>query len=267
MAQASVRGLPSNVRGWLSEVYMGALCAGQTDQLVRRLGERATVDDPIFGRATGVPALALYLEHAARWLAERGGTFETSAFTTGSDRDVTEGTLHLTVEEKRIRVPFAVVAERRPEREVEIRLYGSVKAMRAAPAARTQLVPRDDELGVPEPVAAYLRGLFEGDADAVVGSFEPGASVLSPSGASHTKDENGGALRAFYETMIASGRGAQVEVLKGARADDGRTFALEYTVARGRGGEVALRPGLDVYERGETGLLRGVRIYREQDLF
>jgi hypothetical protein len=50
-------------------------------------------------------------------------------------------------------------------------------------------------------------------------------------------------------------------VLKGARADDGRTCALEYTVVRLHGSEIPPQAGLAVYERGESGLLRSVRLY------
>ena len=62
-----------------------------------------------------------------------------------------------------------------------------------------------------------------------------------------------------------SGRGAGIEVLKGARADDGRICALEYTVVRVRGKNVPPQAGLAVYERGESGLLRAVRIYEDVD--
>ena len=54
-------------------------------------------------------------------------------------------------------------------------------------------------------------------------------------------------------------------MLKGARADDGRICALEYTVVRVRGKNVPPQAGLAVYERGETGLLRSVRIYEDVD--
>src|ERR1700687_983339 len=130
MEDASERGAPSNVRGWLSEVYLPALVSAQAEQLVRRLGDRATVDDPTFGRTTGMPGLARYLEQAAAWLTKREAAFDPLAFTTGSDRDVTEGILALTVDGRHVSVPIAVVAERRPEREVEIRVYYSTKLIR-----------------------------------------------------------------------------------------------------------------------------------------
>jgi hypothetical protein len=55
-------------------------------------------------------------------------------------------------------------------------------------------------------------------------------------------------------------------VLKGARADDGRTCALEYTVVRVHGKPVPPQAGLAVYERGESGLLHAVRVYEDVEI-
>jgi hypothetical protein len=127
------------------------------------------------------------------------------------------------------------------------------------------LLPQDDEVAVPPPVAAHLEALARGDLDAIVASFQNGAAVRDPSGASHSRAETGGALRAYYEKLLrgAAGDRAGVEILKGARADDGRTCVLEYTVVRVHGKNVAPQAGLAVYERGESGLLSGVRVYED----
>jgi hypothetical protein len=272
MQDGPERDAPSGLRGWLSEVYMPALVSAQADQLVRRLGDRATVDDPIFGRTTGMPALARYLEEVAVWLSKHSGSFDKVAFVTGSDRDVTEGTLSLTFEGRRVQVPLAVVAERRPEREVEMRLYYSTRPIKGTRAVRSPLLPQDDEVAVPMQVAAQLDALSRADIGGVLSSFEDGARLRDAAGDTHVKSNDGGPLRAFYEKLCAfpggdsgkgGGRGAGIEVLKGARADDGRICALEYTVVRVRGKNVPPQAGLAVYERGETGLLRAVRIYED----
>jgi hypothetical protein len=261
------RDAPSGLRGWLSEVYMQALVSAQAAQLVRRLGDRATVDDPIFGRATGMPTLARYLEEIASWLGKHDGAFDQIAFVTGSDRDVTEGVLSLTFEGRPVKVPVAVVAERRPGREVEMRLYYSTKPIKGTRAVRSPLLPKDDEVAVPVQVAAQLDALSRADIAGVLASFENGAVLRDAAGATHAKSGEGGALREFYErlcgTATAGASGTGIEVLKGARADDGRICALEYTVVRVRGKNVPPQAGLAVYERGETGLLRSVRVYED----
>jgi|HubBroStandDraft_4_1064222.scaffolds.fasta_scaffold35433_2 hypothetical protein len=262
------RGAPSGLRGWLSDVYLPALVSSQADQLLRRLGDRATVDDPIFGRTSGMPALARYLDEQADWLAKRQGAFDKVAFVTGSDRDVTEGMLSLTFEGRRVTVPVAIVAERRPEREIEIRLYYSTKPIKGTHAVRSPLLPKNDEVAVPPPVATQLGALARADVGAIVGAFENGGVLRDAGGHSYEKTEGGGALREYYERLFAvdGTKGGGIEMLKGARADDGSLCALEYTVVRVLGKTVAPQAGLAVYERGASGLLRGVRVYEDIDL-
>ena len=255
------RGAPSNLRGWLSEIYLPTL-ATQPEQLVRRLGERATVDDPIFGRTGGMPALGRYIEEVSAWLGKHAGTFEKTAFTLGADRDVTEGTLTLTNDGRRVAVPVAVVAERRKEREVELRLYYSTQPISGSHAVRSPLLPEDHEVLVPPPVAAHLDALGRGEVDAIVASFQGDGTLRDAEGVTYGNE--GGALRAHYEKLFRGEPG--VEVLKGARADDGRTCALEYTIVRVRGERVAPQAGLAVYERGESGLLHAVRLYEDVEI-
>jgi hypothetical protein len=267
MQSAPDRGAPSGLRGWLSDVYFSSLASAQVDQLMRRLGDRATVDDPIFGRTSGMPALERYLEEVAAWLTKRSGAFDKVGFVTGSDRDVTEGTLSLTFEGRRVQVPAAVVAERRPEREVELRLYYSTKPIKGTRAVRSPLLPQDDEVAVPPPVAAHLDALAKGDVHAIVASFENGGTLRDAAGETYVKTESGGALDQYYRTLFSSpsSTGGLV-VLKGARADDGNTCALEYTVVKVHGKNVPPQAGLAVYERGESGLLRTVRVYEDVEV-
>ncbi|HEY6462701.1 MAG TPA: nuclear transport factor 2 family protein, partial [Polyangiaceae bacterium] len=254
--------VPSSLRGPLSDVYLPALATAQAEQLGRRLGDRATVDDPIFGRTNGMPALARYLDEIAAWLGKREGAFEKVAFTAGSDRDVTEGTLSLTFDGRRVSVPVAVVAERRREREVEVRLYYSTRPINGSHAVRSPLLPQDDETAVPPPVASHLEALSRGDVAAIVASFEPGGALRDAEGKIHEK--GAGELAAHYQRLFGGSPG--IHVLKGARADDGRTCALEYTVVSVRGKTVPPQAGLAVYERGTNGLLQAVRVYEDIEI-
>jgi hypothetical protein len=259
------RGAPSSLRGWLSEVYFPALLASQPEQLALRLGDRATVDDPIFGRTNGMPALQRYLEEVAAWLAKREATFEKVAFTMGSDRDVTEGTLGLTFEGRRVSVPVATVAERRKEREVELRLYYSTKPINGSRSVRSPLLPQDDHIAVPPPVAAHIAALSKGDLAGIVATFEPGGTLRDPAGDRFVREGDGGSLKALYERLFTPG-GCGIEMLNGARADDGSTCALEYTITKVHGKDVPPQAGLAVYERGESGLLKTARIYDDVEI-
>lgn len=258
----SDRGAPSSLRGPLSDVYLPALASNGAEALARRLGDKATVDDPIFGRANGMPAIARYLEEVAVWLGKRDGAFEHVAYIVGSDRDVTEGVLQLTFEGRRVAVPVAVVAERRREREVEVRLYYSTRPIKGTHAVRSPLLPQDDEVAVPPPVEAHLQALARGDVKGIVASFEPSGSLRDAQGTVYRQE--GGGLTVHYQQLFAAGAG--IQVLKGARADDGRTCALEYTVVSVRGKTVPPQAGLAVYERGDSGLLRAARVYEDVEI-
>jgi hypothetical protein len=251
------RGGPSSLRGWLSDVYLPALLDGSLDALVRRLGARASVDDPIFGRASGLPALDRYVNDMSAWLLEREGKFERLAFTTGVDRDVTEGQLELTIEKRRVGIPIAVVAERRRSREIDLRLYYSTSPLKGTAAIRSPLVAENNALPLPIPVRDHLDALRRGSVTDILQGFETDGEVREASGATHPKS---GDLKAFYEKLFATG-GA--EIILGGAADDGRTCALEYTLVKLKGRAVPPQAGLAVYERGDSGLLRSVRVYED----
>jgi hypothetical protein len=239
-------------------VYFAALASSLAGQLTTRLGERATVVDPLFGQATGMAEVGARLAAIAQWLTSHDASFERFSFVAGSDRDVTEGALTLTVHGERVRVPVAVVGEKRREREVEIRAYYATKKLRTAPVPPRAPVVGDDPLALPPPVAAHLEALGKGDLDAVVACFELGGTVRGPDGETHAKLDGGGPLRAHYARLLADGG---IGVRKHGLADDGSTSVLEYTVVRSRGKEGPPQPALAVYERGESGLLRTVRVY------
>ncbi len=256
------RGPPTSLRGWLSDVYLPALLDDDQKSLTAlalRLGSRATVDDPIFGRASGVPALDRYIDEVSTWLETHKAKYTRLYFTTGIDRDVTEGSLTLTFDDKTVDLPVAVVAERRRSREVELRVYYSTQPIKGTFAARSPLVQEDSEVALPDAVTAHIDALRKADVTALVAGFEPGGTLREARGVEHAK---GAGLEGFYKKLVADGASsAGVEVLKGGAADDGRTCALEYTLVKIHGKDVPPQAALAVYERGDSGLLRSLRVY------
>jgi len=252
------RGPPTSLRGWLSDVFVPALLddtEGSLVALAQRLGSRATVDDPIFGRASGMPALERYLAEMSKWLKDHKASFARLYFTTGIDRDVTEGVLTLTFEEKTVELPIAIVAERRRSREVELRLYYTSQPIKGTVALRSPLVERVDDAKLPAPIDDHLAALAKADVAAVMASFETDGARREARGIEQKK---GAGLEEAYRTLLRDGG---VELLKGGSADDGRTCALEYTLVKLHGKTVPPQAGLAVYERGDSGLLRSLRVY------
>jgi hypothetical protein len=259
------RSPPAGMRGWLSDVYLPAMLEVMErekalDSLSKRLGAKATVDDPIHGRAKGLAGITEHLRKTSNWLLDHSAKYERLAFTTGIDRDVTEGTLSLEFESKTVDLPVAVVAERRRSREVELRVYYATLPIDGAKRTRARLVPNNPETLVPPPVGDFLAGLAKGDIKAIEAAFEADGSVRDARGLSHAKGD--GALRTFFDTLVAGGAfGGGLEIELGGSADDGRSCALEFTLVKARGSDVAPQAGLLLFERGDSGLLRSARLY------
>jgi|HubBroStandDraft_1064217.scaffolds.fasta_scaffold10703_4 hypothetical protein len=262
MAGSTGRGEPLNLRGRLSEVYFPALLSAEAESLVRRLGERATLDDPLFGQTSGAIDLEKALKERAGWLTSRGASFANRGLVVGSDREVTEGLLSMTSDGRPIVVPVAVLAEKRREREVVLRLYYSTRAFSETPAPRPSVLASED-VAVPPPVATHLEALARADLGAVIASFERDATLGAPDGTSYGGSSSRPPLSAYFEMLIAPGGDPKGgTTLQGcARADDGNACALECTLVRFRGRDVPAQPVLAVYERGDSGLLKAARLY------
>jgi hypothetical protein len=261
------RGPPSTLRGWLSDVYLPALLDVSMrdraiESLAGRLGAKAVIDDPLHGRAVGLPAINEHLKKTAEWLSAHSASYERVAFTTGIDRDVTEGILSLEFESKTVDLPVAVVAERRRSREVELRVYHAVQTILQGKRARAQLVAPVSDLVLPPPLAVFLDALARGDTKAAAAAFESDGSIRDARGLQHGRKD--GELEGFVDGLVAGGAfGGGLELSPGGLADDGRTCALEYALVRARGRDVDAQAGLMMFERGDTGLLRTVRVYGE----
>jgi hypothetical protein len=248
--QGPDRGPPTALRGWLSDVYFPALLDVEKPEpsreaLASRLGAKATLDDPILGRAQGLPAIRALLDASSAWLRKHDAKYARVAFTTGVDRDVTEGTLSLTLPDKTLDLPVAVVAERRKSREVEVRVYFAAQSVGGGAEARS-LEPAsvNDPAPLAPAVQDFLAALGRGDRDAALAAFEEEGAARDARGLEHAK--SGGALRAYFETL------GPLAFARAGSADDGRTCALEIATAK---------PSLFVFERGDSGLVRALRIY------
>src|SRR5580704_6431605 len=116
---------PSSLRGRLCEVFFSAVLTEMIDPLMHRLGDKAELDDPVFGAASNLDPLRARLGEWKKFLHERDATYDRTITIVGADRDVTEGTLELrsSVDAggKHITLPIAVLMERRREREVALR--------------------------------------------------------------------------------------------------------------------------------------------------
>ncbi|HSO31615.1 MAG TPA: hypothetical protein VLT33_03835 [Labilithrix sp.] len=245
------RSPPSALRGRLADVFVPALVGGAVDALSRRLGNRATIDDPLYGRASSLASIEPLLARVASYFAEGQATYEHVCSTTGVDRDASEGRLAMTVRGQVRPVPIAVVAERRRLREIELRVYYAAEATPGR-KPRSPLLASDPHVPLAALIESIVDGMRKGHLERALAGFEEAARVVDPLGRAHGKQD--GALGAYLSELGDLGL-----ELAGV-ADDGRTACVEGTVVRPGSGAA---PALFAFQRGDSGLVNELRVYWE----
>jgi hypothetical protein len=241
----------SSLRGRLADVFFPALIAGASPALARRIGGRACVDDALFGRASTASTIEALLDTLAAYLRDCDASYRHVASTVGVDRDVCEGVLEITTADGVKSVPVALFAERRRMRQIDVRAY---YATHAEPRrARAPLVDADERMPLPQIVTHIVESLRAGAIERVVAGFEENARIVDATGASHPK--RGGAMAEFFASAMDG-----FEIRPAGVADDGRTCSIESTLSRGGLSTEALAVS---FERGDSGLLRELRLYYE----
>jgi hypothetical protein len=107
-------------------------------------------------------------------------------------------------------------------------------------------------------VARYLSALDAGDAEAIVGTFEPDGYVREPIGPGSTH-RGVPALRTYFEGCFGAGGGVHIEHC--AVTGDGTRCALEFNCLRWGTHDLPPQAGISVFERGRDGLLSAARLY------
>lgn len=247
------------LKGRLAEVYVPALVEGTLEALSRRLGNRAVVDDPIHGRASTLSSIDPLLAKISRRLSDGGATYRHIGTVTGTDCDVAEGVLALTIDGSRREVPIAVVGERRRLREIELRVYHApLDAGRPVrlPSSRatTEAASSSLRAALPQIVAHFLDALRRGAVERILAAFEEGSRWVDPHGKPHAKRDGG--MATFLDRL-----GGRLEIVPTSTADDGRTCCLEAVVTRRAKPDAEPVAIALAFERGESGLLRELRLY------
>ena len=75
---------PSSLRGRLCEVFFSALMTEMIDPLMRRLGDKAELSDPIFGGAAGLSPLKDRLVEWTRFLSDHDARYDRTITVVGA---------------------------------------------------------------------------------------------------------------------------------------------------------------------------------------
>jgi len=229
---------PSSLRGRLCDVFFRSLIDEQADQLLLRLGNKAQLDEPLFGSAAGLEALRKHLGDVSRWLGEHSARYEHERTVRGVDRDVAEGIIEVRAGDVPVSLPTAVVMGRGRNREVSLRVY--LAPYPADRARKGPEAPPSVEVVPPADVSELLADTAFGSATQLGEHFEEKAQLRDAAGRDHDR----AALLKTLGEMRLDARGF---------ADDGRCCAVEIAgTGTGR---------LLVLDRGESGLFLGARLY------
>src|SRR4051794_38386695 len=182
---------------------------GEIGAIIGSFAGEPEVHHPIRGRVRGAGAFERFASETNAWLAERHAIVEDVDFIVTPRRRIEEVVLHL---DGGIELPVAVAADRDEDGGglTEIRIYFSTWPLTGAHAIRPPLLQSDPGLSEPDVVGDYQRALAAGDADAVMATFEPEASVREPAGGAYVHrgtDE----LRALFERFFSNGGGIPLE--------------------------------------------------------
>jgi hypothetical protein len=233
---------PSSLRGRLCEVFFSALATEMIDPLMRRLGDKAELDDPFFGASQG-EGLRPHLVKWSALMTDHDATYDRTVTIVGADRDVTEGTIEARVGGQHRTMPIALLMERRKEREVLLRVYCATSMFDIVAKGPTPQADGASRPGgaVPSFAADLLAALGKRDAALAAACFEEESGVRDAAGVEHGRDA---AARLLTSMMSVHGV-----------ADNGQACAVEVSLGS--------RLGLLVLQRGDSGLVRSLRIYSE----
>ena len=237
--------------------YFAALNKGDTHLLEKVWPGEVVIHDPRAGEIRGHKQLREFVSANKSLFAERHARTETVASTVIGGRAVVELLAHLVYDGREVAWPIAVVAESPDDSSVVFRTYCSQWPVNG----RRHLRPPILKPGAAHPdgvVGRYQAALDAGDADAVVGTFEPDGYYREPIGP-HSAHRGAPELRSFFSACFSAGGGIGLEHC--AVTDDGVRCALEYNCVRWGSHDIPPQAGIGVFERGPDGLLAAARVY------
>ena len=141
------------------------------------------IEDPTAGRIEGGAAVVAFLADRAAWLQARQAVTRQVATTIGGGRRVAEFEVDLTVDERRLTLPVAVMIEPQASgRPTEIRIYHSQWPLLGRHRVRPPLLAADPSVRESDVVGIYQRALASGDAATITATFEPDGCFREPAG-------------------------------------------------------------------------------------
>ena len=249
-----------------TESYLPLLVAGDADGVLALFGKNEPViEDPRAGRVTGVEGVRRFVAEATAFWAE-GSTTVLHLRTTKSEvRTVSEDILSYQKEDWHngaLELPGAVVASVDADQMITaLHVYFTNWPFNRRHTIRPAFVSPEPAADHTDIVARYVEeGLMIGDVSGVLNTQDADLYFREPSGPPYVHWGRA-AVGKFYEGLLGQGA-AHLE--PNTVTDDGRCSIMEFSVFGWNGEQWPKekhQAGLAVYERGESGLLRAIRLY------
>lgn len=200
-----------------------------------------------------------YVENSHHGLLERSASVE-HVTTTETDSGATEEcVLRLVRFGDTVSLPVAIASDTSPDARLEsIRVYHSMWQLVGFHLVRTPVLPVLAALVLPDVIGRYHDCLARGDLSGILEQFAPTAELREPGGSLQVH-RGATELRRFFTVLFSNGGGLGLEHC--AIANEGASCALEYVVTSWGRSPLTHQAAAAVYERADTGLLAGVRMY------
>ena len=255
--EARMRSISSSV-----ESYLPFLLQGDVEGLAGLFGNtEPLVNDVREGRVEGRPGLERLVESTTKWLAGKRAYVQHLRTTNGPKRSISEEILHIDLFGKKIELPVGVLALKNAAGAIiAIHVYHTLWPLKHKHTVREAFVEPDPNAEHTGVVLSFVKNLGVGDIAGALQMFEPDLYLREASGPPFvhwgTAD-----VASYFVGLFAPGAPM---IKKYTVTDDGRCAVMEFAVV-GWAGKAWPREqhqaGLAVYERGESGLLRAIRIY------
>ena len=200
-----------------------------------------------------------FVENSHQGLRERSATVEHVTTTATGSGATEECVLRLVRFGDTVSLPVAIASDTSPEARLDsIRIYHSMWPLLGFHLVRAPVVPVLAALVLPDVVGRYHDCLARGDLSGILEQFAPGGELHEPGGALPVH-RGATELRRFFTLLLSNGGGLGLEHC--TIANDGASCALEYVVTSWGRSPLTHQAAAAVYERADTGLLAGVRMY------
>jgi hypothetical protein len=200
-----------------------------------------------------------FVENSHEGLRERSASVG-HVTTTATGRGATEEcVLRLVRFGNTVSLPVAIASDSSPDAGLEsIRIYHSMWPLIGFHLVRAPVVPVLAALVLPDVVGRYHDCLARGDLSGILEQFAPGGELHEAGGALQVH-RGASELRRFFTVLFSNGGGLGLEHC--TIANEGASCAQEYVVTSWGRSPLAHQAAAAVYERADTGLLAGVRMY------